>query len=75
MKDPAHRDLMAELYRVYERYETTPPKPALDSYFRQLAAELGAVYDKHKDNPVAVELTIALLQGLANQADAKHKEV
>ena len=71
MKDQKHRDAFTDIYRVYERYETPPRDPdVMRDYVAKLNVELNQVFNKYSDNPVAVRMCFALLDGLVEIMDS-----
>lgn len=70
MKDLRHREMMAELYRLYERYEA--PKEG-EAYWRALIEECNTLCAKYRE-PVLTGLCNGLVDGL-ERAAVRHEEV
>lgn len=67
MTNPQHREMMSELYRLWEKYEN-PPKVIYteDSveFWNKVCNDTTLLYNKYHDDPVAKELLIAFYSGL-----------
>lgn len=63
MKDARHRDAMAELYRIVERYENPPQMHYTDEaedYFKGVIEDVRALYYKYEGDTLAQELAVAI---------------
>lgn len=70
MKNPKHRDLMAELYRLWEKYETMPKVIYTEdsvAYWTKICEDVSAIYNKYCEDPVAKELLIGFYNGMGEE--------
>lgn len=76
MKDPANREIMARLYRLWEKYETPPQVTGgaeLSPYFQAILRDIERDFAEYKDSVFAQELTSALYFALGVYANKVNK--
>ena len=76
MKDVTNRAIMAELYRVLEKYEEPEPSAFVyqedaQAYFYALVDDLRRIWVNYKNSPVANELGIAMFNALQEKYQQK----
>lgn len=71
MKNPENREMMGELYRIMEKYETPPDGNDKQlAFFDSLLADVQVFYRKwwqEKQNPFAERMAHALYEALSDQ--------
>lgn len=70
MKQQAHRDMMAEFYRLYERFETVP-KTENKAYWDGLVDGCTALDSKYKGAEPLRSILYGLIDGLQNEYKQK----
>jgi hypothetical protein len=66
MKNPAHRELMAQLYRWFEKYENPPKNPTdeeMTKFFQGAWAELDEIIQKVQ-SPWTMRMCIGFYEAL-----------
>lgn len=66
MKNPAHRELMAQLYRWFEKYENPPKNPTdeeMTAFFQGAWAELNEIIQKVQ-SPWTMRMCIGFYEAL-----------
>ena len=66
MKNPAHRELMAQLYRWFEKYENPPKNPTdeeMTAFFQGAWAELNELIQKVQ-SPWTMRMCIGFYEAL-----------
>ena len=63
MRDARHRDAMAELYRIVERYENPPRMTYTDEaelYFKEVIENVRSLYERYEGDTLSQELALAI---------------
>lgn len=70
MTDLKHREMMGELYRLWEKYEN-PPKTVYTEdaieFWTNVCNDTVSLYEKYKDDTISKELIMAFCCGLDEQ--------
>lgn len=75
MKNPAHRELMAQLYRWFEKYENPPKDPnteEMTAFFQGAWAELDEIIQKVQ-SPWTMRMCIGFYEALEDAYKAAQR--
>lgn len=67
MRNPKIREMMAELYKLVEKYEVIPPialAEGEESYFKELAEDVVLFSNKWDDDAFARKFIVALFEAV-----------
>lgn len=76
MVNPDNREIMAQLYRIMEKYEKTPVVSYSDEavrYFEGVRDDIMAILSAHAGNEFARELTLGLYNALDSRFRSHNK--
>lgn len=77
MKNPENREIMSKLYRLIEKYETTPRIEYTDDgqeYFSGVLKECMRIFSEYQNNEFAQELIFAFYAALEKRFKATNPE-